>query len=140
MFASLRPICAILAAFGVMSFGIASAAGADAMTLSFSWANIHGCTEQEKSPAFQVLHAPPDTRFLIFALTDPSGRQARGQYVNYPPDGVIQPGAVSFMPPCKPGRYLWTITATDRAGNLLATARDEETFAPKTADGVAATD
>lgn len=104
------------------------ALAADPMSLDYSWRGIRGCTEEQKSPAFVVRNAPEQTRFLVFALTDVEGHQSPGQFVNYPPDGEVRPGAVSFLPPCKPGGYRWTITATDRAGHLLTTADRERPF------------
>ena len=106
---------------------IALAAPACAMEASFSWRGIPRCSKT--SPAFTITAAPDGVASLRFALRDADVATFDHGGSTIPYSARVPRGAINYIGPCPPPgkmhRYIWTVDALDRSGNVLATTQVE---------------
>ena len=98
------------------------------MTLSFSWAGISACEGGDAaSPAFTLRNIPDGTTTLVFALSNPMGRDFGEGAVPYT-GAIVDAGAIRTRGPCQTSTYTWRVEARDSLGATLGTAQRGEHF------------
>lgn len=138
MSASSRPAEVLLRIAVVLALGfVAALASSPAMAFAarFSWSGIPTCSNV--SPPFAISGAPKGTTALRFAMhdLDAPGFEHGGSTAPFSGSGSVPRGAIQYIGPCPPGserhRYVWTIEALGKNGEVLASSMVQGKFPPQ---------
>ena len=114
-------------AAGVLLLAFSLPAGAEDISIDFSWDGVTSCRTISASPRMVIRDFPKEAKRVMLILTQ--GKNPRGgQEVELPSSGIIPAGEAWTMGVCNPDVYRWTAIFKSANGVVLGETHVDRHF------------